>query len=369
MDATTIVLAILKAAGLVVAGVFGIVGAVTNFKDAAGRLTIWGRRNLAALVFGLAVSLTAQCIEYIRGHNEATAAAERANKAAEQAEVLLNRTKTAVDTITNVSRDVEQISRQASASANALARMNENVERGLDPMEPLKIGASFSLPLPAEIPKSTEHDDTRLLELINFRIKLDNAPNVENDDGDSLRGISLCRACPLFPPESNHLPQLLLTEAYEIYFAFYKKEAKGKGMAPKGEPYMAFWVQLTPEVDGAEDDADLAPEYVPKYNGIYFHFRSQVVKAGNIYSPRSTRYVHDLLGARMAIEFRTTKEGWLPQSVLRRASPFSIDWYLPGRRELQFDRRNLTRLQDRNGVVWIFDFPNTMEGLRRMFVP
>jgi hypothetical protein len=297
-------------------------------------------------------------------------AAERAKKAADQAEQLLKRTAEAADRIGAVGQNVEQISKQASATANQLVQVGANVERGLDPLEPLEIGFSFLLPLPEHVANSTEYiEKSELQELVEFRKKLDSVRLSINPDDESGPSIRLCRACPHFPPEGNRLPHLLLTERYETWFGFYRKEPIGKGLQLKGEPFMAFWVEAMPEIEGIEDDANLAPDYFPRSAVINFSFKSQVVKADHIYSPRSIRSVRDLLGTRMVIELRPFSGGWLPESVRRATRPSLISMYLPGGRELQFHDRNLTRVERGRQTFWVFDFPNTMKELQRKFVP
>lgn len=385
MDAATLSLAIIKAVGLLVAGVFGVIGALTNFKDAQGKLTVWGKRNLAALVFGLVASLTAQCIDYIRGHNEATAAAERANKAAHQAEELLGRTTAAAERITMVGHDVELLSRQASEAADKLIDVGSNVQRGLDPLDPIEVHFSFRLPLPQQIENVTDPlDKVIVMDLVKFREQLDALKVHREPDDEAPPAIALCRGevgpapegvpvaaasnCRLFPSEPKQLPNRLLTERYEAWFGFYKKRGDAKHAQIKGEPLMAFWVHGAPRVDGGRDGLDLAPSYVPEAGVINFSFPSEVVGPDNFYWPRSVRSVRDLLGMRMAIEFRTDRGGWLPEFIRRSIRPSLISFYLPGRRELQFTDRNLVRVEGARETYWIFDFPETMERLQRTFL-
>jgi methyl-accepting chemotaxis protein len=120
MDILSIVLTILKGVGLVIAGIFGIVGARTNFKNADGTITVWGRRNLVALLFGLVLSLSAQAIEFARNRSEALSAGELAKRAADQAEALLKQPTESVERIKTVSSTVQEVSEQAKVAADKL---------------------------------------------------------------------------------------------------------------------------------------------------------------------------------------------------------------------------------------------------------
>jgi hypothetical protein len=163
---------------------------------------------------------------------------------------------------------------------------------------------------------------------------------------------------------------MLLTEKYETYFGFLTKNAAGKYPKPdESEPQMALWVVNAPEIDDTPDGDDPTPTYSPKTGSIHLGFETQQVQAKDFFAPRRLRSVYDLLGTRVYIEFRTYDRGWLPLSIQRAIRPSLIDFSLSGRRTLQFHERNLTRVTGRTETHWVFDFPNTMEELRRKFEP
>ncbi len=370
MDSLTIVLAVLKAVGLLTAGVFGIVGAVTNFRDDSGKLTRWGRRNLIALIMGLVLSLSAQMVEYVRGRSEATAAAERARKAADQAEQLLLNTADATKKIAKIDAETERIAEEAVHAADRLSEVGSDVQRSLDPMEPLEISARFLIPLPDSVGSATETYEVRgLRELIAFRSKLDSIKVPINPDDESGPSVDICESCETYPSESSSMAHMLLTESYEVYFGFLKRDAQGKFPSPdRAEPEMAFWISSPPQIAKSPDD-DPSTLYFPGNGMISTSLKSQVVPPDSIFSPRSVRSVDDFLDRRMYIEVRTFAGGWLPSGVLRGIRPSLIEFDLPGRRELQFTNQNLKRFDGKTATYWIFDFPKSRNELKKLYAP
>lgn len=138
-DLYSLVLAILKGLGLLMAGVFGLIGATTNFKGEDKKLTYWGKWNLAALTFGLFLSMTVQILEYRRGQIDASSAATKAKDAALKTEKILARTTEAAEKIGDVAEKIVKLSTRAKESALKISAVQANVERGLDPIEPLRV--------------------------------------------------------------------------------------------------------------------------------------------------------------------------------------------------------------------------------------
>jgi hypothetical protein len=371
MDKLTISLAILKGFGLLATGVFGIIGAVTNFKDQDGNLTKWGKRNLAGLVIGLVMALTSQCIEYVRGRNEATAAADRAKKAADQAELMLKNTTTAATKISEVGKEIEAVSKEASTTAKELGTVDSNIERTLDPLEPVVVSASFGIPLPGEIVKNdigTESND--LSQYVAYRKQLEAVKVEINPDDESGPAIYICRLCPEYP--SNSQPRIveLFTDKYELYFGFLAKTASGKYPSLDSDnPQMGFWVDGQPEINEKPDEDGPTPHYFINEKTIALYLNEKTVDSKDFFSPRSSRSIRDLLGKRMYIEIRTHAEGSLPASIRNNIHLSLINVTLPGRRTLQFHDRNMIRANGRTDARWYFDFPDTMEQLQRLFAP
>jgi hypothetical protein len=93
----------LKVVGILLSGVFGIVGQVKDFRDKeTGKITVWGRRNLVGLIVSLSLTLAAETFNLIKKRDEADQAAKEAKEAALRAETLVRQTSWLLDPLVDL---------------------------------------------------------------------------------------------------------------------------------------------------------------------------------------------------------------------------------------------------------------------------
>lgn len=83
-------LAALKLIGLLLTGVFGIAGALFNFKEPTGRISAWGRRNLIGLAVGLVISVTTFVGEFVVKRRSDRESARKTERLLAMATTVLN---------------------------------------------------------------------------------------------------------------------------------------------------------------------------------------------------------------------------------------------------------------------------------------
>lgn len=83
------VLQVLKFAGILLSGIFGIAGQLHDFKTKDGTISRWGRINLVGLIASLILTLSTFIVGQLVDNDKATRAAQRAAEAAEQTMVIV----------------------------------------------------------------------------------------------------------------------------------------------------------------------------------------------------------------------------------------------------------------------------------------
>jgi hypothetical protein len=73
-------LLVLKFAGILLSGLFGILGLVVNFRDGSGRVTPWGKRALIGIIASVVVAALTQAFEYLKSAEESKAGARRTER-------------------------------------------------------------------------------------------------------------------------------------------------------------------------------------------------------------------------------------------------------------------------------------------------
>lgn len=316
-------LAILKAIGVILTGVFGIIGAATNFKTQEGKLTKWGRRNLIALVCALLLAVVAQAVEYIRAADQAESAATQAAKAAEKLEAIV-----------------------------------QNLDRVSDPLGPVRIEFDVDFPSGGG-PDATGADLTAFLTRLEA---IRTSPHA--NDGEPI--VLLCQRCEGFPNQKKEpAAHSFITSRLELAIFFFRPMADFTLPDPhKAEPNMSLLA------GGAPDPAGLSP---PTYNQstklFYLGPPPQRVSLEDNYYDDKMRSVRDLVGARMAVEIRSYSDA-ISEAMLKKASLRFLSLSFPGRRELSFAAKDFKKESPPNRpTLFVYDFPNTWEALKARFVP
>src|SRR5262245_59142274 len=109
MGALDVTLATLKVIGILVTGLFGLAGALTNFRNDDGTSTVWGRRNIVGLGCGIVLSLGVECGTFIRDSIDAKnkrVAAEESQRAADK---LIESTESSVERLEKVRQQLAVI--------------------------------------------------------------------------------------------------------------------------------------------------------------------------------------------------------------------------------------------------------------------
>jgi hypothetical protein len=75
-----IALAVLQVLGVVLTGIFGLLGLLTKYRNDVGRITKWGRIALVGIVVSTLVAVSSQALEAVRKARESRAAAERTER-------------------------------------------------------------------------------------------------------------------------------------------------------------------------------------------------------------------------------------------------------------------------------------------------
>lgn len=125
-----------KSASIALTGLFGVLGLLTNYKDKdTGRLTGWGRLNLAGILLSATMGILSQWAE-IQGKArtaaeaavKAQAAADLANKTAAEASTAAQNTEQLIGDVLDVSRrtqDIAGATERSVASSQVAARESE----------------------------------------------------------------------------------------------------------------------------------------------------------------------------------------------------------------------------------------------------
>ena len=116
-----------KAISIGLTGLFGVLGLLTNYKDkVTGRITGWGKLNLAGIILSAAMGMLSQWVDTQRKTRSAEESAVKAQKAADLANETANRAGAAAGNTERLIGDLLQVSRRTEAIARGTDRSVSN---------------------------------------------------------------------------------------------------------------------------------------------------------------------------------------------------------------------------------------------------
>jgi len=342
-------IAIFKYAGMLLTGVFGVLGLLVKFKDEDGKITRHGRAALFLIVLSTIVAVASHSLELHRSQAEKERAAEA-------------RSRETLDEVRRTQRTVLEIT------------------RSLHPIKDLRIGYFIRVPMDHEsvaaYRKRFEDQLARILPQLNTKSPVLGVFESARVDG-KIASVTIGPFSPLFPakPKEKHAHQVLRYSEIELHF--FRKPIDPYSHERISDRHTGIQPDLAVRVSAGLGESGLSGSHEVTYemsDRVFRFFASRIDSDPKYWeSTGEIVSIPDLAGAQMFVflpSVMVSGESEVDRVLPEIRKGFELETLIlsmSGGRELWFRRAALTRYSDSRGLpVYVYTFPPRWEDLRKL---